>query len=199
MSQLWLEPGVTGRAIRSREASGPARTTLGARLGPAGSPQAGGPLAAPVATVLELIVARPAAGPTSRGQEQTGPARARIARQSAEPAGRARALTPGLRVSVVPVVVVRARPLHLERADAGLPDRGVRTSATLRGSTGLSGRDPSPAVSYGVMPRAAIRLAAAPVAVALRSDQASRRAIRLNLPCPRTLMYGCSIHRCVLS
>ena len=151
-----------------------------------------------MATVLELIVARHAAGPMSRGQEPTGPARARIARQSAEPAGRATALTPVLRVSVVAAVVVRARQLHLERADAGGPHRGVQTNAMLRESTELSGRDPSPAVSYGVMPRA-VRLAAARVGAALRSGQASRRAIRPNRPCPRTLMCGCSTHRCVLS
>ena len=71
-------------------------------------------------------------------------------------------------------------------------------AALLRESTELSGRDPSPAVSYGVMPRA-VRLAAARVGAALRSGQASRRAIRPNRPCLMTLMYGCSTHQSVLS
>lgn len=152
-----------------------------------------------VATVLELTAARHGAAPMGRGQEPTGPARARIARQSAEPAGRARALTPALRVSVLPAGAVRATLLHLERADAMAPDNDARRKAMRPGPSDRSGRDRSLAVSYGVVPRAAVRLAAVRVVVALRSGQASRRMIRPNRPCPRMLMYGCSTHRCVLS
>jgi hypothetical protein len=67
------------------------------------------------------------------------------------------------------------------------------------GPSDRSGRDRSLAVSYGVVPRAAVRLAAVRVVVALRSGQASRRVIRPNRLYPRMLMYGCSTHRCVLS
>jgi hypothetical protein len=152
------------------------------------------------ATGLELIADRHGAGPMGRGREPTGPDRARIGRQSAEPAGRARALTPALRVSVLPAVAVRATLLHLERLDAAAtPDSGVRRTAMRPGPSERSGRDPSLVVSYGVVPRAAVRLAAVRVGVALRSGQASRRAIRPNRPCPRMLMYGCSTRRCVLS
>jgi hypothetical protein len=134
-----------------------------------------------------------------RGQELTGRARARIARQGAEAAGRAPALIPALRVRVLPAGAVRATLLNLERAVAMAPDSDARRKAMWPGPSDRSGRDRSLAVSYGGVPRAAVRLAAVRLVVALRSGQASRRTIRPNRPCPRMLMYGCSTHRCVLS
>jgi hypothetical protein len=131
-----------------------------------------------------------------RGEQPTEPAKVGIAQQCAAPG---RALTQAMRVGAEQAAEVRARLRSLERADAAVPDSGVRAKAMRHGSIEVTGRDPVRAVSYRLARRAAARPAVVPGGIALRSGRARRRAVRPSRPCPMMSMYGYSTRRCALS